>query len=191
MGKFKGHNTQLESFYFNLSKRSYHDSFYCLPNSRGIPRYLDGKAPFENPKILKMFLWVAGGVLTKKTWELFGLTTKPEAFAKRSRLFLKLCASWTEGCPISILSSTNCWCVWGVIPSWTFNPLISPQSAWATMRRLKPSAMRIKTKGERGSPCLIPREGWKVLVGDPLRRILKKGVVTKPMTHSTHPWQKP
>jgi hypothetical protein len=32
--------------------------------------------------------------------------------------------------------------------------------------RLKPSAMRIKRKGERGSPCQIPREGRKVGEGE-------------------------
>lgn len=37
-----------------------------------------------------------------------------------------------------------------------------------------PFSIRIKMKGERGSPCLIPIEGEKVVVGEPLRRMEKK-----------------
>ena len=36
--------------------------------------------------------------------------------------------------------------------------------------------MKIKGKGERGSPCLIPLEGVKVDEGEPLTRTEKKGV---------------
>ena len=108
LGKFRGYSTQLESFCFNRSKSSYQDSFFGLPIPRGMPKYLDGKAPLEKPRILKIFLWVAGGVLTKKTRDLLGLTARPDALAKRSRLFLKLRDSWIEGCPMSIVSSTNC-----------------------------------------------------------------------------------
>jgi hypothetical protein len=36
------------------------------------------------------------------------------------------------------------------------------------------SAIRVKRKGERGSPCLIPIEGEKVEEGDPLIKMEKK-----------------
>ena len=42
------------------------------------------------------------------------------------------------------------------------------------MDRLSPSAMMMKRKGDRGSPCLIPLEGEKGLEGTPLMRREKK-----------------
>ena len=39
-----------------------------------------------------------------------------------------------------------------------------------------PFHMRIKRKGERGSRCLMPREGLKGGEGAPLRRIEKKAI---------------
>jgi len=45
--------------------------------------------------------------------------------------------------------------------------------------------MRIKRKGESGSPCLRPLEGVKVLEGEPLTRIEKLEEATRAMTHLT------
>jgi len=43
--------------------------------------------------------------------------------------------------------------------------------------------MRIKRKGESGSPCLRPMEGVKISEGEPFTRIEKLGEVTKAITH--------
>jgi hypothetical protein len=45
--------------------------------------------------------------------------------------------------------------------------------------------MRMKRKGERGSPCLRPLEGRKVSEGEPLNRIEKLEEVTRAKTHLT------
>jgi len=49
----------------------------------------------------------------------------------------------------------------------------------------KPSIMRIKRKGERGSPCLRPLEGMKISEGDPFTRIKTMEDVTKAITYLT------
>ena len=51
--------------------------------------------------------------MRKNTWDLVWFIARPEALAKRDMIFLKLLASWTKGCPISMVSSTNCWWVCG------------------------------------------------------------------------------
>ena len=56
LGRFKGRRTQLESFCFIFSRRSCQEAFFSYPTPRGIPRYLEGIVPFENPRILIMFL---------------------------------------------------------------------------------------------------------------------------------------
>jgi len=43
--------------------------------------------------------------------------------------------------------------------------------------------MRIKRKGERGSPCLRPLKGVNISEGEPFTRIEKLGEVTKAITH--------
>jgi len=53
------------------------------------------------------------------------------------------------------------------------------------MARPSPSIIRIKRKGDRGSPCLRPPEGLKVFDGEPFTRIEKLEVVTKSITHVT------
>jgi len=45
--------------------------------------------------------------------------------------------------------------------------------------------MRIKTKGDSGSPCLRPLVGVNVLDGEPLTRIQKLDEVTRAITHLT------
>jgi hypothetical protein len=44
---------------------------------------------------------------------------------------------------------------------------------------------------DKGSPCLIPLDTLKVLVGDPFNKIEKKEVVTRFITQVTHPSSKP
>jgi len=45
--------------------------------------------------------------------------------------------------------------------------------------------MRMKRKGESGSPFVRPLEGIKVFEGEPLTRIEKMEEVTRAMTHLT------
>jgi len=45
--------------------------------------------------------------------------------------------------------------------------------------------MRMKRKGESGSPCLRPLEGRKFLDGETLNRIEKLEEVTRAKTHLT------
>jgi len=45
--------------------------------------------------------------------------------------------------------------------------------------------MRMKRKGESGSPCLRPLEGVKFLEGEPLTKIEKLEEVTRAITHLT------
>ena len=54
------------------------------------------------------------------------------------------------------------------------------------MERLIPSAMIIKRKGERGSPCLIPLVGEKVREGMSLTRMEKKAEEVKFIIQVTH-----
>ena len=54
-----------------------------------------------------------------------------------------------------------------------------------------PYIIRTKRKGERGSPFLMPIEGWKVLEGVPLTRMEKKVVETKVKIQFTKWLQKP
>ena len=46
------------------------------------------------------------------------------------------------------------------------------RAAWIVL--LSPSAMMMKRKGDRGSPCLIPLEGEKGFEGTPLMSSEKK-----------------
>jgi len=45
--------------------------------------------------------------------------------------------------------------------------------------------MRMKRKGDSGSPYLRPLEGVKILEGEPLTNIEKLEEVTSPITHLT------
>jgi len=45
--------------------------------------------------------------------------------------------------------------------------------------------MRMKRKGESGSPYLRPLEGRKISEGEPFTKIEKLDEVTRPMTHLT------
>jgi len=47
----------------------------------------------------------------------------------------------------------------------------------------RPSTIRIKRKGERGSLCLIPQDGEKVGNGESLIKMEKKVEVVKDMIH--------
>ena len=50
----------------------------------------------------------------------------------------------------------------------------------------RPFAAIIKRNGDMGSPCWIPLEGMKVVEGDTLIRIEKKGAEMRDLIKSTH-----
>jgi len=57
----------------------------------------------------------------------------------------------------------------------------------AALRDLpKPSVMRRNRKGDKGSPCLIPREGLKGPEGTPLTRIDKNALETRLSIQAIH-----
>jgi len=171
LGKFNGLRVHLANLLRIRSRRSCHETFLIVPYDSGKPRYLDGKEPLGKPKVLRMLRWVIPGVLRKKTWDLRGLTSSPDAFANWIIQFLKTHASWIEGCPMSMVSSTNFWCVCLSIPSWIWRPQREPKAAWWCRSLLSPSAIRMKRKGDRGSPCWIPRDACKILEGEPFSSI--------------------
>jgi hypothetical protein len=61
----------------------------------------------------------------------------------------------------------------------------------ALMALPRPSTIKMKRKGDRGSPCLMPREGEKVVEGDPLTNIEKKAVEVRVSTHLIQRGEKP
>ena len=60
---------------------------------RGAPKYLEGKDTMEKPKMHAISLWVEGGVLRKKIWDLTLLMRAPVAIEKLSSKALKERAS--------------------------------------------------------------------------------------------------
>jgi hypothetical protein len=55
----------------------------------------------------------------------------------------------------------------------------------ALIVRLIPLAVRMKRKGESGSPCLIPLEGEKVFEGTPLMRMENRAEEVRLMIQET------
>jgi len=51
--------------------------------------------------------------------------------------------------------------------------------------------MSTKRKGERGSPCRMPLEGWKGREGMPFTKMEKKVEETRFMTHLTQGGENP
>jgi len=51
------------------------------------------------------------------------------------------------------------------------------------MDRTKPSAIKMKRKGERGSPYRMSQEGEQVLEGEPLIKMEKKDEEVRERTH--------
>ena len=49
-----------------------------------------------------------------------------------------------------------------------------------------PSAIMMKRKGDRGSPCLIPLDGLKGCKGPPFSRIEKKALETSSIIQFVH-----
>ena len=75
---------------------------------RGAPRYFEGSVAMEKPSSLAMLCWVSAGVLKKEMYDFPAFMVVPEASEKVCSRDLKELASWIEGWPNSMLSSTNC-----------------------------------------------------------------------------------
>ena len=61
---------------------------------------------------------------------------------------------------------------------YTFDEIMISASA---IKRLSPSIISMKSKGDKGQPCLIPREALKNFEGVPLIRIEKFAKVRHPI----------
>lgn len=123
-----------------------------------------------------------GWVLKKKSWDLEALIEVPEASEKRESRSFKAFASWDEGWPKSIVSSTNYWWDKGWRP-WREIPFRAWEDTAEWSRRLIPSATRTKRKGDRGSPWRIPQDGKKGDEGEPLNRTEKEREEMRFMIH--------
>ena len=75
---------------------------------RGAPRYLEGIVAILKFRMREILRWVGRGVLKKKISDFSWLMVMPEALEKAERMLLKVLDSWTKGCPMRRLSSTNC-----------------------------------------------------------------------------------
>jgi len=60
-----------------------------------------------------------------------------------------------------------------------FTHVICPSICAFLRRRQRPSITKIKSRGDKGHPCLIPRPLWKKRVGKPLINIEYVPVVTQ------------
>ena len=64
-------------------------------------------------------------------------------------------------------------------------PLMRPCSLASVIKRQSPSITSMKSKGERGQPCLIPLEAAKNFEGVPLIRTAKLAEVRHPVIQFT------
>jgi hypothetical protein len=79
----------------------------------------------------------------------------------------------------------------GTSSPWSHNPLILLPITTTFRALLRPSTIRMKRKGERGLPCLIPWEGANIAEGDPLMIIEKKVEEVRDIIHLIHQGEKP
>ena len=87
-----------------------------------------------------------------------------------------------EGCPISMVSSTNCWWVFLSPPVVPLKPMMELLSLRDEIDLPKPSSMIINKKGDKGSPCIMTLEGLMIPEGTPFTRIEKKTEETRFIT---------
>lgn len=181
--KIKDLLVQLLTLSLRLFIISSHTALLRGLSVKGIPRYLEGRFSCWKPRTLNRCLWIVMSVLKMKTLDFERLTSVLASWEKSFNICLKDLTSLIVGVPYSIVSSTNYWCI-NASPFWvSFSPLILPYFLAVLIILPNPSIMRMKRNGEKGSPCLRPREGLKVLEGEPLRRIELLVVVTSAMTH--------
>ena len=191
ISKFKGWYVQLANYFLILLSNSDHDPFLTRESCKGDPKYLDGRELSRNPIILQMLSMVIRGVLREKIRYFWSLISRPEASSNYCKHRLIFLASCIDGCPINILSSTNCWWVWTFAMGCTLRAW-TPYSAWVALMNLTmPSAIIMKRKGDRGYPCLIPLEGLMRPTETPLIRIENNVVETSFIIHFIQSFQNP
>jgi len=158
---------------------------------RWTPKYFHGIVYLWKARIIEAFLWIAMLVLKKQILDLERLTSIPEAMEKSFRICLYARVSLTMGIPWSMVSSTSCWWVKAYPLSESWRPLILPTSFECLIDQPSPSIMRMKGRGESGSPCLRSLERIKVSEGERLTKIEKLEEVTRAKTHLTQLWSNP
>lgn len=89
------------------------------------------------------------------------------------------------------MSLANNPCVYTILDSNTEIPFQSCLSLVAKIDLLRPSNIMIKRKGDKGSPCLIPREEEKKPQGELLINTKNLAVDTQEWVHLIHLVQKP
>lgn len=114
-----------------------------------------------------------------------------EVSMKYERTCFMDCASRTIVIPMSIMSSKNCWCETKMSCSNNLTPLILFISTFSLIYCPIPLVIKMKMKGDRGSPWWIPLEGEKFYEEDQFTRIEKKGVEVKDIIHLIQVDEKP
>ena len=110
--------------------------------------------------------------LLKRKQDFSKLMHIPNALQKVLRMTSKAIHSDSVPEPKSITSSTKRMCV-RTSKGEILMPLMRPWDLASTIKRLSPSMTSMKSKGERGQPCLMPREALKNFEGVPLTRTTK------------------
>ena len=82
LGKFKALKVQEDNLLENEVRRCSQEEFLRALSIKGKPRYLDGRELLVKPRRSEIFLWIGGGVLKKKIWDLSLLQSSPEASEK-------------------------------------------------------------------------------------------------------------
>jgi hypothetical protein len=70
-------------------------------------------------------------------------------------------------------------------------PVNLPSTLYFSIFRLRLSAMIIYNRGERGKPCLSPREAWKKVAGLPFTRGAIQGAPIQDLIHLIKCEEKP
>ena len=123
-------------------------------------------------RIRAMSIPMSTSKLLKRKQDLSILMHIPEALHKVLKMTSNAIHLEKVPIPIRITSSTKRRCV---KPSEEdiLIPLMSQCSLASAISRLSPSIIKMKSKGDKGQPCLIPREALKNFDGVPLIRTTK------------------
>ena len=127
---------------------------------------------------------ISSAILLYSKHNLSRLMLIPEALQKVLSITSKAIYSYKVPVPNKITSSTNRRWV-RVSEEAICIPRMRPWSLALDIKRLRPSMTRIKSSGDRGQPCLMPREAEKNFEGVPLTRTTKFAEVRHPMIQLT------
>ena len=125
-GKLRSRYILFLSLLSILSSSSFHCLEFGFPFAKGAPKNLEGRCPSVNPNVLIILLFISPWVLKKKSWDLPLLMSNPLVCLNSSNDFLIALASLTDIMPISMVSSMNCWWIWGFWLLWGSSPFNSP-----------------------------------------------------------------